>query len=282
MSGLLDLGEVVLPLRLYNIPRIEPKDITEYWQDGSLGDRIAGRNGFDIYEGIQVGDYIDMGRPVTCPNSTNGTLGTQYVRVESCGGYMKNYFIDYPHLVMGPGKGMTAMHFGKHRMGESATGAYYNSEMHQSVLGPVTTSGSIASGATINQQLYYTFGSLLKTHKALLSNAINANAYNRYGTATGASSSWDWYDVQSCLFGEVEIFGATIWSSSGFDTGEANHQLEIYQHCKEAAIDTSAWYFLKDVTAASYFAYVSYCGHADNSGASGADGAVRPKFILAA
>ena len=64
----------------YNIPRRVPKDITPYWADGTLWNRIAGTGGYKFYDDIHVGDYIDMGRPALSwlkPNLTEYYIGVK-------------------------------------------------------------------------------------------------------------------------------------------------------------------------------------------------------------
>lgn len=279
-----DLSALQTLVEFYNIPRVTPKDITSYWTDGTLWNRIAGSSGFKPYEDIHVGDYIDMGRTVTCPDSYNSTVGSQHVTVASCGGFYGNGEdgITYPHIIMVPGKGFVgAQHFGKHVMHASTPHpGYVSSDMNQSVLGPVVTEGSIATGATINQQLYYIFGSHLKTIRSHLVIAMSSSLYGRLGTPDGASSSLGWQSVQTRLMSEIEVYGSIAWSSSGYDTGDANHQFELFRFSKSAVNNRSAYYWLKDAASSSYFCYC------DNYGFSGRDNAtnsnyVRPCFVLA-
>lgn len=275
--------------RLTVVPR--EKDITPYWRDGTLRDRIAGTNGFKKYDDIFPGDYIDMGRTVTCPNIDGGsnpvTTGSQFVTVASCGGLWGNGDsnpITYPHLVMVPGKGVGGtQHFGRHRMNPTNTteGGYTNSVMNKQVIGDVVTAGSIAEGATINQQLKYIFGDLLKTVRELCSNAVTSTLYNRYGAATGAASGWAWMDAQAILMSEAEVYGTVAWSSSGYDTGTAHHQFELFANNRQAINNRTVYYWLKDVASSSDFAYSSSSGYASNGGASYEDRYVRPRFILA-
>ena len=279
-----DLSALRTLVEFYNIPRVTPKDITPYWTDGTLWNRIAGSSGFKPYEDIHVGDYIDMGRTVTCPDSYDSTVGSQYVTVASCGGFYGNgdSGITYPHLIMVPGKGFGGtQHFGRHAMHASTPHpGYVSSDMNQSVLGPVVTEGSIATGATINQQLYYIFGSHLKTIKSLLATAMSSSLYNRFGSAGGASSGWGWQSVQTRLMSEIEVYGSTVWSSSGYDTGDANHQFELFRFSKSAVNNRSAYYWLKDAASSSYFCLCSDIGHSDfDTAASGSD-CVRPCFVL--
>ena len=279
-----DLSALQTLVEFYNIPRVTPKDITSYWTDGTLWNRIAGSSGFKPYEDIHVGDYIDMGRTVTCPDSYNGTVGSQHVTVASCGGFYGNgdSGITYPHIIMVPGKGFGGtQHFGRHAMHSSTPHpGYVSSDMNQSVLGPIVTEGSITTGATINQQLYYIFGSHLKTIKSLLATAMSSSLYNRFGSAGGASSGWGWQSVQTRLMSEIEVYGSIAWSSSGYDTGDANHQFELFRFSKSAVNNRSAYYWLKDAASSSNFCFCSNWGYSSSDTATYGNDYVRPCFVL--
>lgn len=279
-----DLSALQTLVEFYNIPRVTPKDITPYWTDGTLWNRIAGSSGFKPYDDIHVGDYIDMGRTVTCPESYSGTVGSQYITVASCGGFYGNgdTGITYPHIIMVPGKGFGGtQHFGRHAMHASTPHpGYVSSDMNQSILGPVVTEGSIATGATINQQLYYIFGSHLKTIRSLLATSISSSLYNRYGSAGGASSGWGWQSVQTRLMSEIEVYGSIAWSSSGYDTGDANHQFELFRFSKSAVNNRSAYYWLKDAASSSDFCYCNGNGNSNSSTATDGNVCVRPCFVL--
>ena len=279
-----DLSALQTLVEFYNIPRVTPKDITPYWTDGTLWNRIAGSSGYKPYDDIHVGDYIDMGRTVTCPESYDGTVGSQYITVASCGGFYGNgdTGITYPHIIMVPGKGFGGtQHFGRHAMHASTPHpGYVSSDMNQSVLGPVVTEGSIATGATINQQLYYIFGSHLKTIRSLLATSISSSLYNRFGSAGGASSGWGWQSVQTRLMSEIEVYGSIAWSSSGYDTGDANHQFELFRFSKSAVNNRSAYYWLKDAASSSYFCHCNNYGFSSCSSATDGRICVRPCFVL--
>ena len=278
-----DLSALQTLVEFYNIPRVTPKDITPYWTDGTLWNRIAGSSGYKPYDDIHVGDYIDMGRTVTCPESYDGTVGSQYITVASCGGFYGNGAtgITYPHIIMVPGKGFGGtQHFGRHAMHASTPHpGYVSSDMNQSVLGPVVTEGSIATGATINQQLYYIFGSHLKTIRSLLATSISSSLYNRFGSAGGASSGWGWQSVQTRLMSEIEVYGSIAWSSSGYDTGDANHQFELFRFSKSAVNNKIAYYWLKDAASSSDFCFCYGIGASSGDSATG-DFYVRPCFVL--
>ena len=276
----------------HNIPRwvngVLGKDITSYYNDGTLWKRLTGSDGYALYEDIYVGDFFKMSRAITCPDSYQNTTGSDYVTIAGIGtlkGNGDNISMDYNHFVMVPGKGALGIqHFGRHAMNatNTTTGGYKSSVMRSSVLGAVVSTGSTASGATINQQLYAEFGSHLKTTRELISNGVNANGYNRFGTASGCSSGWEWSSEQAILMSEIEAYGSVVWGSSGYDTGTAKVQLPLFRYSTRALNNRSAWYWLKDVGSAAYFCDVDDGGYAGCSYAGITDVYVRPRFVLAA
>lgn len=274
----------------HNIPRLIPKDITSYYNDGTLWQRLNGTNGFQLYEDIFVGDYFKMSRPISAYNQNQNyqATGSQYVTIagiDTMWGNGDNITMAYHHLVMIPGMGFGGtQHFGKSRMNPSNTtvGGYVGSEMYTTIIGDVTTSGLTDTTATINQQLYAEFGSHLKTTRELLSNSLNSTGNNRFGEAGGCSNRWDWYSCQAVLMSEVEVYGSIVWSSSGFDTGIANKQLPLFANSKQAINNRSAWYWLKDVASASFFCDCYYHGSSGCGDASDAGSCVRPRFVIAA
>ena len=274
----------------HNIPRLVPKDITSYYKDGSLWKRLDGTGGYSLYQDIYVGDYFQMSRVISAknPDTTQQLNGTDWVTIASIGGLTyngDNIDLTPNHLVMVPGKGFGGtQHFGRSRMNPTNTtdGGYKASEMNTKVLGAIVTAGSTAADATINQQLYAEFGTHLKKTRELVTSKINANGINRYGSNNGCSNGFEWVDAQAILMSEVELYGSIVWSSSGFDTGNANHQFELFANSKSAINNRSAWYWLKDVASASGFCNCYGNGHANNLGASHADHYVRPRFVIAA
>lgn len=280
--------------RDHNVPRrvngVLGKDITTYYNDGTLWQRIAGSNGFRPFEDIYVGDFFQMSRAISAPNqdSQYATTGSQWVTIAGintlrCNG--DNISMDYNHLVMVPGKGEGgSFHFGRKRMNPTNTtdGGYIASEMHTATLGAVVSEGSTAADATINQQLYAEFGSHLKTTRELLTNAMGSSLLNRFGSTTGASSGREWVSCQAVLMSEVEAYGATIWSSSGYDTGNACVQLPLFAFSKKALNNRSSWYWLKDIASSATFCGVLDYGNAAYNNASYAYSYVRPRFVLGA
>ena len=109
----------------------------------------------------------------------------------------------------------------------------------------------------------------LLAHSKLLSNAVNQNGINRYGEATGCSSGWGWVaDQYISALSEVQVYGSIVWSSSGFDTGEACRQLDVFRHFNHTEIFGGEYPWLRDVVSASLAAIADGHGNAARDAAS--------------
>lgn len=275
----------------HNTPRLTPKNITSYVTDGTLWKRLNGTNGFALFEDIYVGDYVEMSRAISAYEKTGiyQTTGSKFVAIagiDTMWGNGDSDVISKHHLVMVPGQGFGGtQHFGCARMNATndTIGGYKASEMNEETLGAVASSGSTAATASINQQLYAEFGAHLQTTRELVSNTLNASGMNRFGGGRnlGCSSNWEWISAQAVLMSEIEVYGATVWSSSGYDTGNANRHLPLFAFSKQAQNNLTAYYWLKDVASAVYFCLMSGNGYSYYYDANIASIYVRPRFILA-
>ena len=118
--------------------------------------------------------------------------------------------------------------------------------------------------------------SSLIAHSKLLSSAVNTTGYNRFGSASGCASSWEWEsDCKISALSEVQVYGATVWSSSGYDTGEACRQLDVFRKYNHTEIFGGEYPWLRDVVSASYAAY------ADHAGGAGRDTASYARYVAA-
>lgn len=111
----------------------------------------------------------------------------------------------------------------------------------------------------------------LYAHKKFYSTSVGTSLYNRLGSATGASNNWAWSDSQyiSALT-EMQVYGGTVWSSSGYDTGEADQQLEVFRRFKHTEIFKDEYPWLRDVVSSSYAALAYSGGNAHFNSASNA------------
>ena len=139
--------------------------------------------------------------------------------------------------------------------GNTSTGAdergagYLNSDLHYYLKNTVLPMCNADLGADN-----------LISHNKLLSNAVNTSGYNKLGEASGCSSSWTWEDTKISALSEVQVYGAAIWSSSGYDTGEACRQLDVFQRYSHTEIFGGEYPWLRDVVSASYAAFANYNG----------------------
>lgn len=105
-------------------------------------------------------------------------------------------------------------------------------------------------------------------HKKLLTNAVNTSGYNRFGEASGCSSGWTWSDEYISALSEVQVYGGTVWSSSGYDTGEACRQLDVFQNYSHTEIFGNEYPWLRDVASATGAAGAGSNGYAADDPAS--------------
>ena len=68
----------------------------------------------------------------------------------------------------------------------------------------------------------------------------------------------------------MQVYGATVWSSSGFDTGEACRQLDVFRVYNHTEIFGGEYPWLRDVVSASGAAIADTCGNATYGTASDA------------
>ena len=148
--------------------------------------------------------------------------------------------------------------------GNTSTGAdsrgagYLNSDLHYYLKNTVLPMCNTDLGADN-----------LIAHSKLLTNAVNTTGYNRFGEATGCSSGWTWEsDCKICALSEVQVYGGTVWSSSGYDTGEACRQLDVFQAYSHTEIFGGEYPWLRDVVSASDAASATHVGIADPRAAS--------------
>lgn len=147
---------------------------------------------------------------------------------------------------------------------DKTTGGYSASELDAYLQDEVLTN--------VKSDLTALFGDdwsnhLIANNKSL-SNAVDETRYNRSGTASGAASSCTWFNRYIVAPSEIEIYGSIVWSSSGYDTGEACHPLQAFQRFRfnELLGDITAW--LRDVGSASTACNANLYGGANYSPAS--------------
>lgn len=91
-------------------------------------------------------------------------------------------------------------------------------------------------------------------HNKLLSNAVSD------GKST--SRAWD-NNCKICALSEVQLYGTTIWGSSGYDVGEACMQLDVFRYYNYTEIFGDEYIWLRDIVS------TSHVSRADGSGSTG-------------
>lgn len=126
--------------------------------------------------------------------------------------------------------------------GDAERGAgYANSDLHYYLVNTVLPLVQTDLGS-----------SNLIAHSKWLSNAVNQSGYNKMGDNSGCASGASWVtDQYICALSEVQVYGSVVWSSSGYDTGEACRQLDVFRHYNNTEIFGSERPWLRDVVSAS-------------------------------
>lgn len=263
--------------------RFEYKDITAMFDAGTVSQDIA-NNDFSKYS---LGNYIK--KTITIPAYKNGTTDVpattvtvrivfahfNLFRTDMLPDVGVPYTEDKYATVMTPHVACIICDLPNCAMNSSnaTVGGYFGSYMHGTFLTERILTALAGVGITKTDHLL--------SHQKLLTTSINSTGNNRYGDATGCSNAWEWKLNQFIsLMSEVQLYGSTIWSSSGFDTGEANEKLALFNLIKPNKLfgDKNIW--LRDVASATYFAYLGDSGSADGSYASNPSIAPAPLILL--
>ncbi len=262
------------------------KDITSYLEDGQLFSMIKSGKFDDIY----VGDYMISQTKDASENNIVWLIADldNYLGVgDQNNGLQQHHATIIPAYMleqdrMNPTKSTKA---GASEIpGAEDLAGYMGSEMYQKTLETI-----------YNKYIYPDFvdgENHVIEYRNLVSYKVDENRSNMYGQITGASSDWKWDSRKLDLMSEVNVYGSTIWSSSGYDIGADNRQYAIFQLRPElinqdlSGISGVAirryWYWLKAVTGSMSFAYVNHYGDAAQGAgyASHSDGGVRPRFLI--
>ena len=250
--------------------RFEYKDITAEFDAGIVSQDIA-NNDFSKYS---LGNYIK--KTITIPAYKNGTndipdttvtvrivfahfnlfysgelpdVGTPYIEDDysnTITPHIACIICDLPNCAMNPSN--------------TTEGGYLNSYMQSTFLSGRVITALSGVGITISDHLV--------NHKKLLSNSIKNNGINRYGDTNGCSNNWEWKDEYISLMSEIQLFGSIVWSSSGFDTGEANEKLAIFNFIRPNKLFGNKNIWLRDIASAADFAHLSRHGDASSYTAS--------------
>lgn len=159
------------------------------------------------------------------------------------------------HAILIPrGPGFSTL--AKMNLTNTATGGYLNSDMHQITLPCYAKSLKIA------------LENHLLSHRALLSNAIDASILSMAGAGfTGASSGWEWTATELQLMTEQQVYGTRAWTSSGYDVGIDYRKLPVFDYINPVPLGRDS-FWLRSVASSTSFTYCHSSSFANYSGAS--------------
>lgn len=142
----------------------------------------------------------------------------------------------------------------------TTAGGYVGSDMYKSNLQQAKTTIKTAFGSAH-----------VLVKREHLTNAVNGNA----------PSGWAWFDSDIELMNEVQVYGSVAWGAhdgNGYNVALGDSQFPLFAFDR-TKLHNQEDYWLRDVSSAVDFAYVSNGGFANSNGASFAFG-VRPAFAI--
>lgn len=278
------------------------KNITSYFTDGSLWNRIAGTNGYTLFEDLYLGDYITIGS-----NSYAIVDFDYYIR---CG----STDINVHHLVMMPTGNMN-IPAGTTLYGSTDTLTFINTANAGVTVSSQETATAFKWNATMEAPNTNTTAGgykysrmrqvIMKAADTIVTNAFGSShvkaitlLYPNPASATesGLASNLAWYtdtlwtsDTRQSICdlpNETQVYGQQVWgrgsayTNVGYEIGIDKFQFAIFALQRNFA-DTRANWWLRSVSSASNAALVNGNGAANASGSSYALG-VRPRFLLVA
>lgn len=234
------------------------KDLTSYWNSGEMSKAIKAGTFDDIFPG----DYV------TKAIAVNGiTYNVKWIVGD----------LDY-HLGMGDTEttehhvlmfAESSIFNARMCSANDTTGGYKGSEMFTTTLPKVSNAIKLAFGT----------GHVLN-HRELLSDAVSKTIESGAGAGwTGASTNWEWTNIDANLFNEVMVYGTRALSSSLYDVGEGNSQIAAFRMNHGLIAGRQTWNWLRSVAHAAGFAVSYGNGGSASCDASDAGGGVRPYFL---
>lgn len=161
------------------------------------------------------------------------------------------------HVVIVPD---TSLYKAQMNTSNVTTGGYTGSAMYKSNLAQAKSTIKAAFGSTH-----------VLTKRELLTNAVNGNT----------PSGWAWFDSDVELMNEVQVYGSVAWGAhdgNGYNVASGDGQFPLFMFDR-TKLHNREDYWLRDVSSAPTFSYVSSGGNAGSRYASYSFG-VRPAFCI--
>lgn len=239
------------------------KDITDIYSIDQLAEKVSKGDFSDLY----LGDYFTVHINTTLPDETAKTENVSLM-IAAFDYYLNNgdTALTNHHIVLIPRGGGFAT-TAKMNDTDTTEGGYLNSYMHKTVLPCYAASLKTA------------LKNHLLSHRELLTNKVTTTAASAAGAGfVGSASGWEWADVDLCLMTEVEVFGTTVFSSSGYDVGSGCEKLPVFNFINPVQYQRG-YFWLRAVTSATAFAACYNSGYPSGSSASSAI-CVRPLLLF--
>lgn len=113
------------------------------------------------------------------------------------------------------------------------------------------------------------FKSHILTHRELFGSEVDNNVVSGgYPLWTGCCGAWDWYDSTLELLTEPQVYGCSVFSSSGYDIGSGFKQFSIFKLDKTFINYKRSWWWLRAVASSTKFCTVSSRGYATANNAA--------------
>lgn len=161
------------------------------------------------------------------------------------------------HVVIVPD---TSLYKAQMNTSNVTTGGYTGSAMYKSNLAQAKTTIKAAFGSAH-----------VLTKRELLTNAASGNT----------PSGWAWFDSDVELMNEVQVYGSVAWGAhdgNGYNVASGDGQFPLFMFDR-TKLHNREDYWLRDVSSAAPFSFVSCSGGASLNNASGSYG-VRPAFCI--
>ncbi len=237
------------------------KDLTSYFNSGKMSTDLAAGD----FSNIFPGDYIRKTKVI------DGITYTDHIDIiAECDAYLgkstgDGQRLDTHHVAIIP---FDPLGTTKMNDTDSTVGGFTNSKMWTTTLPKYLTGYTNAYG-----------DSHLLSFRSLLTKSIGTNQPNRFGFTSGGSSNFEYLQTKITLMSENQAYGGIVWSSAGFDTGEANTQLACFRLRPELIGFKNNGWWLRGIGTKEYFCSVSGFNMADCSNAS-SNKYVRPLLLL--
>lgn len=199
---------------------------------GKTIESIAEQVGAGDYSDIYVGDYI----PVVINNTTYNLHIAGFNIFYNIGdtAFTKN------HIVLIPRENMGTSYMNST---DTTEGGYVGSYMYTTKLPEL-----------LNQIKASELGPYILSHRESFSDSMNVDATsNGYSGWKGASSVQFWHDSEIALMTETQIFGTTVFSSSGYDIGSGYMQFPIFRMYPMMINYIKSWYWERSIASSTWF-----------------------------